>query len=173
MFVNKIENSSVEKLKTTYKLDDLQIIDVNNIISVLVKTNSINLQDNWKKINNVFSELLDEHLDSSFKKWNVYILYLIIDKVSKELKYKIENNTFFARKVVEDSYMFELSDENIKNLISEHIDFADLKINMIQPTQSAYESSSEIYFKLKNIDIISETQIDEMLKLLEGTKDEI
>lgn len=167
MSVKKIENEKIEELKNTYKLDDLKIIDVNNIISALVKTDSSNLQSNWKKINSLLSELLDEYLDNSFKKWNVYILYLITDEVSKELKYKIENNTFFARKIVEDSYMFELSDENIKKLISEHIDFADLKINMTQPTQSTYESSSEIYKKLKDAETINEAQIVEMLKSLE------
>lgn len=173
MSITKIENEKIKELKTTYELDDLQIIDFNNIISVLVKTNSKNLQNNWKKINNVFSELLDEFLDSPFKKWNVYILYLTNDKVSKELKYKIENNTFFARKIVEDNYSFQLSDENTKNLISEHIDFTDLKINVTQPIQKVYESNSEIYSKLKDGNSINETQIDEILKSLEGTTHEI
>lgn len=173
MSVNKIENNTIEEIKNTYQLDDLQVMDTNNIIPILVKTSSSNLQNNWKTISSVLSELLDEYLDNSFKKWNVYILYLITDEVSKELKYKIENNTFFARKIVEDSYILELSDENIKKLISEHIDFADFKISTTQPTQSAYESTSEIYLKLKDMETISETQINEMLKSLERITDEI
>lgn len=173
MSVTKIENEKIKELKTTYELDDLQIIDLNNIISVLVKTNSNNLQNNWTKINSVFSELLDEYLDSSFKKWNVYILYIATDKVSKELKYKIENNTFFARKILKDSYSLQLSDENIQNLISEYINFTDLKINAPQPTQTKYESNSKIYLELKDVNTISEARIDEMLKSLEGTTNEI
>lgn len=173
MSVNKIENNSIEELKTTYGLVDLQIINGNHIISVLVKTNSNNLQNNWKKINSVFSELLDEYLDESFKKWNVYILYLSTDKVSKELKYKIENNTFFARKIVEDTYTAQLKDEDIEELISKHIDFHDLKITSIRPVQKAYESNSEIYSKLKGVDTASEKQISELLKSLEGTTYEI
>lgn len=173
MSVNKIENEKIEELKTTYGLDDIQIIDVKNIICVLVKTNNSNLRDNWKTINNEFSELLDEYLDSFYKKWNVYILYFTTDKVSKELKYKIENNTFFARKIVEDSYTLQLSDENIQNRISEYIDFTDLKIQATQPTQKKYESTSEIYLNLKDVDTASEEQIDELLKSLERTTNEI
>lgn len=173
MSVTKIEDEKIKELKTTYELDDLQIIDLNNIISVLVKTNSNILHNNWTKLNSMLSELLDEYLDSSFKKWNVYILYITIDKVSKELKYKIENNTFFARKIVEDSYTFELADENIEKLIAEHIDFTGLAINLVQPKNEPYESTSEIYMKLKEIDIINEAQIDEILKSLEWTSNEI
>ena len=184
MSVNKIENEKIEELKTTYGLDDIQIIDVKNIICVLVKTNNSNLRDNWRTINNEFSELLDEYLDSFYKKWNVYILYFTTDKVSKELKYKIENNTFFARKIFEHSnffdrktfecrYTVQLSDENIQNRISEYIDFTDLKIQATQPTQKKYESTSEIYLNLKDVDTASEEQIDELLKSLERTTNEI
>lgn len=173
MSVNKIKNENIEELKTTYELDDIQAIDIKSIICVLVKTNNSILQDNWKKLNSVFSELLDEYLDSSFKKWNVYILYLTTDEATKELKYKIENNTFFARKIVEDNYTLQLSNENIEKLISEHISFTDLQILATQPTQEKYKSTSEIYLNLKDVDTASEEQISEPLKSLEGTTHEI
>lgn len=173
MSVSKIENEHITEFKTIYELDDIQVIETNNIMSVFVKTNNSNLESNWKKINSALSELINEYLDSSFKKWNVYIIYVVTDLVSKELKYKIENNTFFARKIVEDKYILELTDENIEKLISEHIMFNDLKINSTQPQQQTYSSVSEIYQKLKDVDTINQTQINEMLKSLEGVESEI
>lgn len=173
MSVSKIENEHITKFKTMYELDDIQVIETNNIMSVFVKTNNSNLESNWKKINSALSELINEYLDSSFKKWNVYIIYIVTDLVSKELKYKIENNTFFARKMVEDNYSSDFKDENIEKLISEHIMFNDLQINSTQPAQEEYSSESEIYQKFKDVDTINQTQIDEMLKSLEGAESEI
>jgi hypothetical protein len=173
MSVCKIESESINEFKATYELDDMQVIETNNIICIFVKTNNCNLENNWKKINSILSELINEYLDSSFKKWNVYIIYVVTDLVSKELKYKIENNTFFARKIVEDNYSSELTDEEIKKIISEHIIFNDLQINLTQPAQEEYSSESEIYQKFKDIDTINQTQIDEMLKSLEGAESEI
>lgn len=173
MSVSKIENEHITKFKTMYELDGIQVIETNNIMSVFVKTNNSNLESNWKRINSALSELINEYLDSSFKKWNVYIIYIVTDLVSKELKYKIENNTFFARKIVEDNYSSDFTDENIEKLISEHIMFNDLQINSTQTAQEEYSSESEIYQKFKDVDTINQTQIDEMLKSLEGAESEI
>jgi hypothetical protein len=173
MYVDKIINKNIEEFKNIYKLKNVQVVETNNIITVFVKTNNNNLESNWKKINSALSELINEYLDSSFKKWNVYIIYVVTDLVSKELKYKIENNTFFARKIVENNYSLELTDENIEKLISEHIMFNDLQINLILQEQEEYSSESEIYQKLKDIDTINQTLIDDMLKSLERAESEI
>jgi hypothetical protein len=173
MFVTKIDNVQISELKTVYKLDDIQVINIDNILSVLIKMNSQNLQSSWKDINNILSEYLEKYLENSFTRWNVYILFVIEDCVSKELQYKIENNTFFARKIVEDNYLDELNDQNIEKLISEHITFNDLQISSAQAQQQVYSSGSKIYQMLKDIDTINETQIEEILKSLEGSENEI
>lgn len=144
------------------------------IVSFLLFDSLQKLENNWQRLSGFFSEYLEEYFIDDFSRWNFYIIYLCKESVTKELQYKIENNPFFARKIVEDNYSFQLSDENIKNLISEHIDFTDLKINVTQSIQKkVYESNSEIYLKLKDKDSINETQIDEILKSLEGTTNEI
>ena len=63
--------------------------------------------------------------------------------------------------------------ENIEKLIVEHIDFTNLAIDSVQATNEPYKSTSEIYLKLKEMNTINETQIDEILKSLEGATDEI
>lgn len=130
MSVNRIQDKRTEELKTTYSLDSIQFIEMNKIVSVFIKINGAILNSIWKQINSVLSEYLAEYLDSPFKKWNVYILFIATDTVSKELKYEIENNKFFARKIVVDNYHEQLTDENIEKLISKYITINDLNIEV-------------------------------------------
>lgn len=143
------------------------------IVSFLLFDTLSKLENNWQKLSSFLSESLEEYFIDDFSRWNFYIIYLCKEPVRKELQYKIENNPFFARKIVEGAYSEELIDEDIKKLISDHINFIDLKIYATQPVLKAYESSSEIYLKLKNKSSISESQIDELLKSLEGIINEI
>lgn len=168
MSVNVILDKRIEELKTTYSLDSIQFVEMNKIVSVFIKINGAILDSIWKRINSVLSEYLAEYLDSSFKKWNVYILFIVIDTVSKELKYEIENNKFFARKIVEDSYHGQLTDENIEKLISKYITINDLSIGKEELIAEEYSSISEIFLQLKNKDAVNNIQIDEILKLLEN-----
>lgn len=175
--LKKINNNSVNLLKEQYFISELHLIEKDSII-LIMKLNEIDklMENNAKLFDNLTSSLsmlLEEYLQDDFKRWNVYFIYITAEPVTKEIKYKIENDTFFARKIVEDNYLFQLSDEKIKDLVSEHIDFTDLKINVTQPIEKKYKSNSEIYLKLKNRDSLNETQIDEILKSLEGTTDEI
>ena len=173
MSVNKIEVKRIEELKTTYCLDNIQAIERNNIVSVFIKVNVTILNTIWKPINSELSEYLAEYLDSSFKKWNVYILFIVIDTVSKELKYEIENNKFFARKIVVDNYHEQLTDQSIEKLISKYITINDLNIENEQSRTKDYVSTSEVYLQLKDKEILNSAQIDEILKLLENEENEI
>ncbi|GIT97993.1 ABC-three component system middle component 1 [Sulfurovum sp. TSL1] len=173
MSVTKIDNAQINELKTIYKLDDIQVVNIDNIISVLIKTNSHNLQNCWNDINSLLSEYLEEYLDNSFTRWNVYILFAITDNVSKELQYRIENNTFFARKIIEDNYSLQLSTENIKNLIAKHIEFTDLQIDDSSPNHDDYTSNSMVYSKLFDLDNLDDIKIDELLNSFEKDDNEI
>lgn len=172
MSVNRIQDKRTEELKTTYSLDSIQFVEMNKIVSVFIKINGAILNSIWKRINSVLSEYLAEYLDSSFKKWNVYILFTTTDTVSKELKYDIENNKFFARKIVADNYHEQLTDDNIEKLILKYITINDLKIENQLPTSKDYVSTSEVYRLLKDKEIINSAQIDDILKLLENEEDE-
>lgn len=175
--LKKINNLKLNSLKEQYCITELYLIEKDFII-LIMKLNEIDklIENNAKSFDHLTSSLsmfLEEYLRDDFKRWNVYFIYLTEEPVTKELKYKIENDTFFARKIVEDSYTSELTDENIEKLIVEHIDFTNLAIDSVQATNEPYKSTSEIYLKLKEMNTINETQIDEILKSLEGATDEI
>ncbi len=175
--LKKINNDHLNSLKEKYFIRELYLIDKDSMI-LIMKFNEINklMENHAKLFDNLTSSIsmyMENYLEDDFKRWNVYILYIFEVSIEKEIKYKIENDTFFARKIVEDEYSSQLTDKNIEELISKHIDFDHFTLNMHKPKNEAYQSNSEIYLKLKNINTISESQIDEILKLLEGTKDEI
>jgi len=177
MKLTKLLIKDLNEIMSTYKVNEYRVEKVNLggefVISFLLFNSMNELERNWQKLSGIFSEYLEEYLFDDFSRWNFYIIYLCKESVTRELQYKIENNAFFARKIVQDKYLFQLTDENVEELIIEHIDFTNLKINAMQPEPEAYQSSSEIYLKLKDADTISETDINNMLKSLEGTKNEI
>jgi len=170
-----LTSENIDNLRSEYNLNSLKVIkyDENTIIIFIdIKTNK-SLEKEWKNINNILSEDIDDFLETFFMRWNVYCIYIIEDDVTKELKYKVENNTFFARKIVEDNYTLDLSEENIKNLISSHISFDDLDIRGTTPTKEPYLSNSLVYKKLLNLDTLDENKIDDILKSLEKDDDEV
>ncbi len=65
--------------------------------------------------------------DSDFDRWNFYIVYILKDSISKELKVQIENDKFSSRKIVEDSYDKEFNHDEANRLIVKHITNTDLK----------------------------------------------
>ncbi len=174
MSLNKIENQNINELKITYNLEDIKIIKNNNMIIVIIRMDSERLNNSWKSLNSLLSDYLEAYLDDIFTRWNIYILYAISDEVNKELQYKIENNTFFARKIIKYNYNLELTDENIEDLIAEHIAFTDLVIDETQSNSEVYISISDVYSQVADIGTLGDNKIDDILLSLEkDVKNEI
>lgn len=167
----KITNNDLDSLISKFNLEDAKIYNDTSIgkfiIAFIDEKNEQNLNSNWKNINNLLSEYLEEFINDKCTRWNVYIVYLVNANIKLELKYKIENNTFFARKIVEDNYTLDLSDKNIKNLISNHISFDDLGMKGNIPNREDYSSNSIVYKKLSDIDTLDSDKIEDILKSLE------
>jgi len=178
LLIKKKNNLSINELKQEYNLIDIHVYDVvfdMNLLICFVQIKNIqSLDESWREINIELSEYLEEYIKNNLTRWNIYIIYLVDDKVSKELQYKIENDTFFSRKIVEDNYTLDLSDENIKKLIEKHITFNDIELISTSQTSEHYFSKSKVYLKLKDLDSIDSAKIDEILNSLEeGIKNEI
>jgi len=164
-----LTSNNLNELMSNYNLNNLKVVEYesNSIIIFLDFQTIENLAENWKNINNVLSEDIDEFINTLIMRWNVYCIYTTIEDLNKELKYKIQNNTFFARKIVEDNYTLDLSEENIKKLISSHISFDDLDIKGTRPKNEEYTSDSKVYKELSEIDKLDDDKIDTILKSLE------
>lgn len=166
MSFNRINNENINKLKIDYNLIDIQVVKNLKMLVIIITINSEYLNDSWKQLNSLLSEYVEDFIDNTFERWNIYILYTVTNTVSKELNYKIENNTFFARKIIEDNYSQELNDENIKNLISKHITLTDVKLVPSPESSEEYTSESKVYSELIELTSLTDIKRDEILSLL-------
>jgi hypothetical protein len=116
------------------------------------------LSDNWESITSSIgsyyqSEFEDE--EKEFERWNIYILFIVKETVSTQLKYKIENDKFSSRKIVQDKMMNILDKDSIHRLIEEHIINNDLDDSIFENhetynSKSSYSNNSKIYGLIEN-----------------------
>lgn len=96
------------------------------------------MQKTWRKISNAIAVYFQSTLEEDFGKWNTYIFYKINKEIGKELKYKIENDTFSSRKILVES---EISPDNI---IAEHILNSNLTIIKSPSVESEFKKNDII-----------------------------
>lgn len=121
--------------------------------------NSDILNEKWQRFSNMVAanyQNSEYMLDREFDKWNFYVIYISKDHISRELKNKIENDKFSSRKIVEESYNEEFSDEEANRLIVKHITNSDLK-DIVEATQdkirAEYKPVNPKFWKLIHQDL--------------------
>jgi hypothetical protein len=75
----------------------------------------------WEKINARIAVGFQTELTESIEMWNIYFIILCPFKVSRQLKYTIEQNKFCSRKLVEDQLEGPLDDGPVSALIDKKI----------------------------------------------------
>ena len=156
----------------SYNLQHLQLVKIEDSYPLLVYIIKLNeLDDNWENINFSLSQYIESHLNEN-NKWNMYLIFIVEEDISKTLQYKIENDTLAFRKIIESNYENELNAENIKSLISKHILFTDLEINTSNIELQNYTSESEFWVNISSIEDINDENIDSILGELEGLVNE-
>lgn len=73
----------------------------------------VDLEKNWRQIVNFIAIHFQNKLENEFECWNIYLFFRVPMAVGKELKYKIENDTFSSRKVIIDNTMNPSSAINV------------------------------------------------------------
>lgn len=58
------------------------------------------IAEKWRKIANAIAVYFQSKVVDEFGKWNTYLFYLNVMKLSRDLKYKIENDLYSSRKIV-------------------------------------------------------------------------
>lgn len=62
------------------------------------------LNDNWESIQNKIALDFQSNIQKEIELWNIYIIFFIENKMEqKDLKYKIENDHYCARKILIDN----------------------------------------------------------------------
>ena len=152
-----------------YKNNEGLIINVFFLLA-----NKKNIESQWKMFSNIIaakfqnSEYMSENKD--FEKWNFYIIYVSTEKLSKELKNRIENDRFSSRKIVEDNYANEFNSDEANKLIIKHITNTDLKdiLNQTQDTiQVEYNPVDAELWKLIHNDVSFARDTDSQKQIVE------
>lgn len=117
----------------------IEKININiSILFVYGLSKDLEENDNWEKISEKIALKYQSKISDTVDKWNIYILYVCQDTAKKEFKNKIENNRFSNRKIVEDNFQSELTDEKANELIIKHITNTDL-IKVIAETNTSIQ----------------------------------
>ena len=87
-------------------------------------TDQNQLSRNYEEITNFIATDFQSNLVSDFSRWNIYLVFVVSEKVGKDIKYKIENDKYFVRKIVFENS--ELGDCPILQFLNQHILCTDL-----------------------------------------------
>ena len=134
------------------QLSKVQFIGTISVFSFFFESEA-DLTDKWESITssiavNYQSEFEDEELE--FERWNIYILFVVKGRVGSQLKYKIENDKFSSRKIIQDNFEEALNPDSISELIQKHIVHIDLNKSVIDNNDisdaiPSYSSNSTVY----------------------------
>jgi len=114
------------------------------------------LKEKWEDIANLIAVDFQARQTDGYQVWNIYLFYVVNSIVTKELKYKIENDTFSSRKIVVEN----IADKDL--MINEHI------LNNISVKLINEENSTNDFNPNKTIESILE---DKTLKKINITKE--
>ena len=107
----------------------------------------------WSRINNLIGTEYQTQLDDEFSSWNIYLVFFTPQRISNALKYTIENDTFFVRKVVFDSQLVQLEKEHIAAYFNDHILGKDIKVESLSIkgviSQPKYSSITQSLLRAK------------------------
>ena len=92
-----------------------------NIFSISIDS-ATELEQKWELVRNLVAVRFQSKNRNDFDKWNTYLFFVLKERISKDLKYKIENDIFSSRKIVVDGQ--KLSNEKI---IEKYIKNPDIK----------------------------------------------
>ena len=152
-----LEFESVEFLERFFpefkpQLSKVQFIGTISVFSFFFESEAY-LNDKWESITssiavNYQSEFEDE--EQEFERWNIYIFFVVKGSVDSQLKYKIENDKFSSRKIIQDNIEEALNPNSISELIQKHIVHSDLNKSVIDNGDISdailsYSSNSTVY----------------------------
>ncbi|MEY8198115.1 MAG: hypothetical protein RPS47_02625 [Colwellia sp.] len=89
------------------------------------------LENTWSRITSLIGTEYQSKLADDFSSWNIYLAFFTPKKISNALKYTIENDTFFVRKIVFDSQTVQLEKDHIGKYLNDHILGKDIRVDSI------------------------------------------
>ena len=120
------------------------------VFSTLLE-NEIDLEKVWTELTNAIAVYFQSELEKNIEIWNIYLLFLVKEKVSKDLKYKIEQDKYSTRKMVLD---------NLKDTIyfvnGNYVDLIESRLFTFNLSEQIKSEKKDVDNKML-VDIISES----------------
>lgn len=79
------------------------------------------LNNIWKRVTADIALYFQSELELDIEIWNIYIVFICKNSISKELKYKIEQNKYSTRKLVMERVKFPLSIKDIHSILDKKL----------------------------------------------------
>jgi hypothetical protein len=138
---------------------------ITNIFIVTLTDENV-LSEIWENLIAKIAFHYQSNLEKEIELWNIYVIFFIENQIEqKELKYKIENDHYCARKIVIDNIgNIKKDEERIKSEISKKL--FDLEI----PTFTNPNNIQELEQKINKLDSRL-TKLDQIKKLIKEYRD--
>ncbi|MFM2590157.1 ABC-three component system middle component 1 [Vibrio sp. TBV020] len=114
------------------------------------------LRENWLEIVSYIGTEYISNLDSEFSIWNVYVVFALDGIVNRDIKYMIENNKLFLRKIVLDSG-FTYDEKEVINFLNNKILGSDIEVTQHEEINVELNYSDLTQDLLSSIKEISNT----------------
>lgn len=132
------------------------------IFTILVK-NSVDLLNSWEALTNDIAIHFQSELTKNIERWNIYVVFLINELVSKELKYHIEQDKFSSRKIIFDN--LDLTPNNSKDLnIVSLLDYKlfGFQLSQLKKVENSHKQS--IVINIEDMIKNSDTRLYQVIK---------
>jgi hypothetical protein len=137
----------------TYKVPTR--VPYNCHLFTLVCLESKELDECWEDLTENIAVNFQINLNSEVERWNIYLLLLFEKEVSKEIKYKIEQDKYCCRKLVEDNLKTsDFSEKYVSRLIEEKIFSLHMETSKIDVPTTLVEKTIEAIIEESNHNIL-------------------
>jgi hypothetical protein len=123
--MDKQESKKLEALREsfadaviTHWVNDFGVIC--HIFSIQIESET-QLEKIWEPITNRIAIDFQAEFDDEYESWNVYVIFVADFEVSRDLKYKIENDKYSSRKIVMDEIQPSTDEDEIDERILNRI----------------------------------------------------
>lgn len=121
MKYSTLRENFLTRFENNFRDVPLEIIEIQftgDIIGFFVKLNhEKQLESLWEEIIMCVATDFQANIENEFSTWNMYLFFLMESSAGREIKYRIENDTFCCRKIIvsaTDSYS-KIIEEHILN----------------------------------------------------------
>lgn len=149
---NRVFEDISDEIKEKYGLSDLKFVKVDKLGEMYILFCSFSdgkkMEVLWDKVTSIIASKISNLLETDFERWNVYLFLTTNKRIEPAIQYKIENDTFFCRKVVVRLKDRDFSEHTISDLIDEYILNYDISLPSLDDTARKLYTPKSIVYKM-------------------------